>query len=354
VVEIAKIFHSHLGWQWSNWGDQMLARGVRNLMLDYLPISESDIGGEPIIQWNKETAQNISNNFKLFIMGGGGMIDQDGFIGTKEFFDELKIPFIVYSVGYNIFRPAKHLSQGTLEKLKYVQSKTVFFSVRDDGSKEDLIQDGFQVQESPDPAFFCSERWNFPKTNPFKHKYVLINTAGDCLDSRYKMNNVTHSDFCWRVGLITDFLLNKGYKVYFTQHVPFDAFCFNTMKWRPDQVSVLDFETMEKNGLSWIKNASLAISMRGHAQIIPISLGVPTISWSTQDKNLGIMKKLNLDDWNLDVNMDNVKFVQATKNLIIQAEREKDLLRKKYEIELCKRKKIVDLEWEHIKTLISL
>jgi hypothetical protein len=84
------------------------------------------------------------------------------------------------------------------------------------------------------------------------------------------------------------------------------------------------------------------------------SLGVPTISWSTQDKNLGIMKKLNLDDWNLDVNMDNVKFVQATKNLIIQAEREKDLLRKKYEIELCKRKKIVDLEWEHIKTLISL
>lgn len=131
---MAKIFHSHLGWEWSNWGDQMLARGVKNLMLDYLPVLEEDIGGNQIIYWNKQTAKDISDNYKLLIMGGGGFISGSGFVGTKEFFDEIKIPFIIYSVGYNIFRPTGKLLPEALEQLKYLQSKTIFFSVRDDRS----------------------------------------------------------------------------------------------------------------------------------------------------------------------------------------------------------------------------
>jgi DNA invertase Pin-like site-specific DNA recombinase len=66
------------------------------------------------------------------------------------------------------------------------------------------------------------------------------------------------------------------------------------------------------------------------------------------------MKKLGLEDWNLDVNMDNVKFVQRTQALIEQAELEKDILKKIYEVEIYKRKKKAEEEWNLIKEMLAI
>jgi len=55
------------------------------------------------------------------------------------------------------------------------------------------------------------------------------------------------------------------------------------------------------NILDYYKNAEFVLAMRGHGQIVPIGLNVPVISLENHDKNIGLMRKLNLEYYNVNI-----------------------------------------------------
>lgn len=302
-----KIWHCHLGYNECNCGDKWLAMGAKNLMAKQFNMNLEDIFERKKEQsWNglMETINNSGCGL-LFIGGGGWLGDYSPLWQEKpsHWHEILTIPYMVYGIGYNAPRRHNKLPRSVfvpyIRNLKRIRKKSIFFSVRMDGTKEKLEDLGFRTNESPYPAF-----WIEPDKRPriLKDDYVILNIAGDGINSRYYENGIPPESFCHRVKMIVDFLVRRGYKVYFAKHVPSDGLCFNYINWNPEMVKILDWKEMLDNGLNFYQHAKMAIVMRGHAQIVPMALGIPVISMSSTDKNVGLVRKLGLSKYDVEVN----------------------------------------------------
>jgi len=351
-----RIWHSHLGYGMCNVGDKWLVLGAKNLMQEYLDPKEISESSD---FWVKRQFDHLNQNYDLLFIGGGGWLGEETPLWSMkehEWLKQIKIPFIVYGVGLNFFRLQEscynpNCRKKCIENLEKIKEQSILFRVRNDGSKEKLESYGLKCEETPDPGFWVEK----DKISPKKGKYVIINIAGASLRERYDGNGIEVQPFCTRINKIVFYLLDKGYTIYLSQLIPQDAICFNYLtwerdlwkSWNPNRVKLLDFNTMHKEGLSYYKGAKFTIGMRGHAQIIPIGLKVPTISISTQDKNRELMRKLDLEKWNIEVN--DPLLEEKIKSLIDEIERDPEALRIKYSKKLKEMKDQTKEEFKIIK-----
>lgn len=345
-----RIFHLHLGYGQCNCGDKWLAAGAKNLMVENLGVQLKDIyerdiymkdGVEP--SWDELIELINNNDYDLVFIGGGGWLGDSSPLWWGKpwkWYNKLKVPYIVYGIGYNTSRciklPKESLIQ-QIENLKGIQRKAIFFAVRMDGSKETLENIGleFKTAECPHSAFYIKKD---NRDRIIKGDYVILNIAGDGIFHRYDCNKITSEAFCEKIKIIINFILEKGYKVYFAKHVPSDGLCFNFIDWNPEIVRILDWKEMLSNGLNYYQYAKMVIGMRGHTQVVPISLGTPTISISTADKNTELMAKLGLSKYNIEVN--DPLLIEKIKVLISEVENNPTELIKYYDDKLGEMRKI--------------
>jgi polysaccharide pyruvyl transferase WcaK-like protein len=297
-----RIFHVHLGYPNCNVGDQWLAQGLKNLCRDnigHIEFGERSgaLNDIPFIK------NEINNKYDILLIGGGGFLGQEGILWQKdpknlrwlEVLDP-KIKVIVYGIGLNLFRGQEDESyfQCAVDNLKnYVIPRTDFFSVRRDGSAIELSKRGLNgIREVYDPCFAIT----VPEKTKKTEKYILIDTAGDCIENRYGTNCFK---FKSHIERITE-KLGQKYRIYFIQQTPVDGWVYF---WLPysENIRLLSFQEMQTRGLDWISDAEFVIAMRGHTQISSIALKTPMISISTQEKNVMLMKDLGLERWNVDV-----------------------------------------------------
>ena len=290
-----------------NVGDQALVDSMRTNLLraskQPLHFVQQDLKFDTPI--NRDMVQFINNSFDMLLVGGGGMVMAgDGFktasgwqfnISLEDLL-KIKVPVVVYSIGYNVFPGDKNLPPHAIAHLQATQRKASLFSVRNSGTAEKLEKLGLKRPEVvPDPALFMDADTSLPLPGiSKKDRFVCINWAGDRVDSRWQGSDygTTISKFA---SALKDVEKLTPFKILFMNHVFSYDTHWNTIlgtvfgrKW----LSLEDMHPWLYPEQPWAaplfagvyKRASASIGMRGHAAMIPFGQGCPTIAFGSHPK----------------------------------------------------------------------
>ena len=171
----------------------------------------------------------INSNGHMMLLGPGGMIfnrpsDQSisgwAFSISEENILKIKVPIVVFGIGYNKFYyDQSNWPEYMGSHIRVLASKAKIFSTRDQGSKN-LISDVFKVPEKnikvvPDTGLYAfDEKITIPGIDHEKKK-IGINWAGDRPEERFPTpHQVTQKHFIKEVSSALDVLVNeKNYQI---------------------------------------------------------------------------------------------------------------------------------------------
>lgn len=317
-----------------NIGDYALGIGVKNLLRHYLPIEligETNLQGRVFDEYYIEEV--VNKRYTLLVIGGGGIIHGAHWpygwfwLIKQNLIKKIKIPLIIYGVGYNYFKGETGIPERGVKHLGETIRQAAYFSVRNDRSYERLKdQTSYNVPEIPDPGFHVA--LNSTYYRPVEEPYVLVQLANDKPENRFG-NEANKIRFVQNMRHIVT-LLSKRYKVILTPHVLDDVYISHEVVKGISNAEVWDFgyfafdHCME--ALAYYKYADFVLAMRGHGQIVPIGFNIPVISLENHTKNRGLMEKLGLGYLNVDI-LDQ-EFLQKIQQLIEHVENER--------VELCR------------------
>ena len=291
-----------------NLGDYALGIGMKNLLRNFLKI---DLIGETNIQgreFNEFYINEVVNKrYDLLVIGGGGIIHGSHWpngwfwLIDKELIRTIKIPFIVYGVGNNYFEN-ENIPHKAVKHLKETYRYSSFFSVRNDGSYERVLkQTGINAIEVPDPGFYVGLDTFYKREE--KEPYIIIQLANDKPEQRFK-DKFAQDSFLKDIRKIIR-PLSKRYKIILAPHVFEDIVLSKKASEGIENCTIWDFGYFAfdhpEKAVGYYKHAELVLAMRGHGQILPISFDVPVISLQNHPKHLGLMKKLGIQENNVDI-----------------------------------------------------
>lgn len=319
-----------------NIGDYALGIGVKNLLRANLNI---DFIGETNIQgreFNEYYINEVVNKrYDLLVIGGGGIIHGSHWpngwfwLIDKALIKQIKIPFIVYGVGYNYWIEEGGIPERGIEHLKETVKRAAYFSVRNDGSADRILQQTEIVAPViPDPGFHIELNTEYIRNEQLP--YVLIQIANDKPERRFGSISKREA-FINDMKVITQDLA-KDYKVIYAPHVPDDVGISKEIVQGITNAAVWDFSYFAfdhcHEAIGYYKFAEFVIAMRGHGQIIPIGFGTPVISLENHPKHIGLMKELDLLEFN--VKIGDTNFVHKLSAKIEKIKTHRDQLVKKY------------------------
>lgn len=325
----------HVYARYYNFGDYALGVGIRNLFSKYFSSSLLfKLFDTHTLEFNEILLEEMNSTADLLLVGGGGLIH--GFAGTKWMFkmpdqliNKVKVPSIIYGVGYNQFRGEPELSPEIIKNLRLLQEHFDSFTVRNDGSREELERLGLFFSEVPDPGFFIDGDYSKPD---IEGEYVILQLANDIKHAR----NFQDENLLLHLSQIVNYLLEEGYKVVLCPHVRIDielGLKLTEILGHPKDLITWDwFDVMRDEntlkGLAYYKHARFVIGMRGHAQICPIGMGTPVISVGNHRKHLDLLRKLNLKNYYVEVNAPDLS--DQVISMVKQIEDEREIIKLGY------------------------
>lgn len=319
-----------------NIGDYALGIGVKNLLREYLNV---DLIGNTNLQgreFNEYYIQEVVNKrYDLLVIGGGGVIHgahwPNGWfwLVDKELIEKIKIPFIVYGVGYNYWEEEGGIPERGKVHLEETIKHAAYFSVRNDGSAKRLFdQTGIRTDVIPDPGFHIDLNTHY--YNYVNEPYVLVQIANDKPINRFGSIE-KQQKFIHEMREMTQ-ELSQNYKVIYAPHVIDDIQISKEIINGIDNTEVWDFGYFafdhSDKAVGYYKHAEFVIAMRGHGQILPIGFNTPVIALENHPKHRGLMEQLNLLDYN--VKIDDVNFLSNLKNKVNLLKKNKVNLVKNY------------------------
>lgn len=308
-----KVLHSYcLNY---NIGDYALGIGVKNLLRENLPvdlIGDTNIQGRVFDEYYINEV--VNKRYDLLVIGGGGIIHgkhwPNGWFWLieKELIKEIKIPFIVYGVGYNYWEEEGGIPERGTDHLKETIKHARYFSVRNDGSADRILkQTGIRSSVVPDPGFHVDINSHYERAE--KSPYVIIQVANDKPLSRFGSQESVDS-FIEDMRAIT-IKLSKDYKVIFAPHVYDDISLSKAIARDVPNSEVWDFGYFafdhSDQAVGYYKHAEFVIAMRGHGQIVPICFNTPVIALENHPKHRGLMQELGLLEYNVKINDDDFR-----------------------------------------------
>lgn len=258
---------------------------------------------------------DLVNSYDLLIIGGGNFFElcwDYSHTGTTfdisgEVLKSIKTPILINGIGIDI---DKGYSKNNLEKFKsfleiLFSSNKVFFTVRNDGSK-DVINRFFSeysdnIYEIPDHGFFLAE---VPMISEYKgdelRKYIGINVAIDMKEIRY--SQIEYETFIKRLAEVINNLLSKyDFNIYLFPHIQSDYFAITELMkhinhyFLRTRISVTSLQVgNELETFKHYKECQLVIGMRNHSTICAIGLGVPSFGMTSYPKPEYIYNELGL------------------------------------------------------------
>lgn len=162
----------HTGAWGGNFGDSILQQSIYYHLSE---LSQDELEFRYIncqqIEFTDELIQEINKQGDLLLIGGGGLVFYRPQDNSKsgwqwnidiDLIDAIKIPFVVYGVGYNQFEyDNSNFIAVTNQHLIKTVEKAALFSVRNSGTKRDLIVrgcDGDKIQVIPDSGMFLANK----------------------------------------------------------------------------------------------------------------------------------------------------------------------------------------------------
>lgn len=250
---------------------------------------------------------NFINEHDLCLVGGGGLILPDTFENnisgwqwgiSVDLLNKIKVPLVVRAIGWNLFK-GQEPSELLRESLTALAQKAEFISLRH--SEDVRLFNEFTGTNKAVLEYCPTTKQEFKPNNS---KRVGINIAGDRIGSRY-------SDYNSLISKTRDFvswLKDNGYTPVMVNHMDIDT-PFEVDAWQED----LHLMTVE-DGLEFYRSLEYMFATRGHAQMIPFSMGVKTATIASHPKVLRFLQDVDAtetlvqDDFNILATLDKFDF----------------------------------------------
>lgn len=336
----------HVGAWEGNWGDAVLQAAIMQELaaqsshkLTFIPVNaQKSI-------FDSKFIDKINNTANLLLLGGGGLIfhrEEDKSESGWQFnikienIDKIQVPLVVYAVGFNKFRfDSNDFPKITNSHLKKIQEKSKLFSVRDIGTKRELVKRGLdksKIEVIADPAMFLNPKsTKLPLIDKSRMK-IGVNLALDRFWLRFPSPSRENLKKFLTVFANGMSLVVKKYnaQIIYIGHIgiSMEEEGIGILKEViGENIHVLEEldpsfvnHTVEKAGyfVDIYRQMDLIFGMRGHANIIPFGVGVPFIAPVSHNKNLYFLEEIKMP-WlaiNIDRNFTAESVVKKTEDLL--------------------------------------
>lgn len=249
--------------------------------------------------------EKINEEYDVLLIGGAGLVEgwkyNNNITSWKLPFNEevlnvISIPMIVFGIGLNFWRGKEKLNNEGKKNLRLLIEKSNIFSVRNDGSYEELIN----------------------LVNPSKKIYEILDAGAVYEKENIKKNNVTEgyfnaSDNCDKTWETKNINIKKLFNViekYQLKSYTHTAKTYNKrfkkLKFFIKKEKFCEYLEKDFNKLvDLYNNFDYVVPMHGHGQLIAYGKNIPYISIAGQEKMSELDKKLGLEDYCVDTKKNN-------------------------------------------------
>jgi polysaccharide pyruvyl transferase WcaK-like protein len=348
----------HIATHTTNIGDGALINGIQSTLpadieseVGFIDHCLTDFLHFDKLSFDQQYVEWLNDNADLLMIGGGGFImgqkkDTSGIALPFEIglLQKLKIPIVVYAIGYNLFYGEKLRNARALSALiAQIRDLGGLFSVRNDGSKERLEKDlGSAVMNSvwevPDPGLFVPiEPMLHPQIRSGRRNIVL-QLAGDRLASRLMKDSDGRPggggmfgalkkrqqqpepegvDAVWEAIAKACNRISSRHDVNFilAPHIHSDLgiaqdFILASRKipapryfsgFRLEVAGVLRGARRASGYFDLYRQADLVVGMRGHSMIVSVGAGTPCVGIVSHPKVEGFLQDCGLEKWSANI-----------------------------------------------------
>ena len=255
---------------------------------------------------------NKINNSKGLIIGGGGLFLRDTnpnkvsgwqWPCSIEMLNKIKVPIVLYAVGYNRFRGQEEFEPFFTENIAALAEKAVYVGLRNHGSIEAIknylpekLHSKLRFQ--PCMTTFIAQLYNEGFDFDTKENFIAFNAAFDRSHLRFGENigNIL-SDTARVLKEISEIIPLKFYSHMQTDEamLPFLQ-SYNV----PYELVKLNHKH-PRNIIEAYSKPKLVIGMRGHAQMIPFGCKTPIVSIISHNKVQWFLDDIGKPEWGVDV-----------------------------------------------------
>lgn len=307
IIQIGAKVGNQSGIGFGNAGDSAIGASFDYLFKKEFPNSKVTFLNCRKIFTQKDV--DLINKGDILIVSGGGLFLHDTFKNqvsdwqwgiSEELLDKIKIPIVVFAVGYNKFRGQREFSLTFNRTINKLVEKSIFFSMRNTGSCESIKKHLDEKLHNKITLNFCPTMLlaELYKNNNSRDKTVGFVLAGDRLENRHK----DIKKFGSEIKLFVKYLKSKNYKTVLINHqndtwikefVEFDEF-IDLFKKNPKII----YETYSK--------MDLVVADRGHAQMIPFACGCKLLVPISHDKLKWFLEDMDLQEFGIEENNKNL------------------------------------------------
>lgn len=296
----------------TNAGDTLLFPAVRELF-------QKKVGGIDFTLLNvhqpvTEDTIKMINQHDGLIIGGGGLFlvdtNPNKISGWQwpcpiELLEEIKVPIIVFGVGYNRFRNQEDFSEQFKKSIQKLVEKSTFFGLRNHGSVESIKQylpEKYysKLKFQPCPTTLLTEYYpRIPQMKNKKNRIVAINIAMDRPNMRF---GVMENEIFETIGEIINDIRRKNWRPILYSHLSIDHEAANLLHIKKVEIEELNLDKKApREVIKAYSEVSLAIGMRGHAQMIPFGLERPIYSLISHNKLQYFLEDIHHPEWGIDI-----------------------------------------------------
>jgi len=293
-----------------NAGDTLLPVALRDLWA----LEKNDLGWVSQYVRAKVDGEVITkiNHTKGLVIGGGGLFLKDTnkneisgwqWACATESLAEIKVPVVLFAVGYNRFRGQDDFEPVFKSNLYALAKKCLYMGIRNHGSIEALkkyLPENLHHKLRFQPCMTTMLSLIYPEVTHYasKEDFIAFNAAFDRTRLRFGENIGNILSAIARV--LKKLSMHYPVKIYI--HMPTDEAILPFM-----QSYGIKHEVVQLNNLHPRKiieayaKPRLAIGMRGHAQMIPFGCNTPIFSVISHDKLQWFLEDLEKPAWGADV-----------------------------------------------------
>jgi len=318
LFEKSRFKVAHLGVQGNsgNGGDTLLFAAVRQLFQKEVAPTNFTL----LQVRDKVTEATIEeiNQHDALIIGGGGLLLADTnpnsisgwqWACPTELLDKIKVPIIVFAIGYNRFRGQSEFADIFHKNVYKLVEQSAFFGLRNYGSIEALKQYlPVELHEKlvfqPCPTTLLNYFYPYSKPKNIE-KSISVNIA---FDRPYLRFGNKEDEILGNIAKILLQFQKEGWKIKLFNHIGKDKEAvtyFNTQGLYPEQVKF--FNVAPQAVIDEYSKVSLALGMRGHAQMIPFGLNVPILSLISHDKLGFFLDDIGHPEWGVEIKSPNFR-----------------------------------------------
>ncbi len=306
-----------------NWGDTILAIALRSLFEENIKVDnwESLYVGKIV----DEKLCSLINTNDALVIGGGGLFLKDtnpnNISGwqwpcSQEMLEHIKVPIIMWAVGYNRFRNQDDFEDIFKNNINAFIEKASFIGLRNNGSINAIkpyLRDDLKHKLMFQPCMTTIMNKIYPRLfiEDAKRQYIGINCAFDREDMR-RFTEQKKKNIACALKKISKYLPIRVYA-----HIDSDFRILPYLDKENVKYEAIKIES-PLSCFNEYTNAALVIGMRGHAQMIPFGCGTPILSIISHDKMQWFLDDIGYPEWGCELSQDNFQemLVKKTENVL--------------------------------------